>query len=272
MACVRALGGLKFYGEFLRRRQKAASATGTANSDPGAAKRALAGGGSVLTERLSRDVLAAYGLPRLPGGLATTAEEAATLAERYGPPVVLKIESPDIAHKTEAGGVRIGLSGAAAVRAAFDEIMASAAAYKPGAALNGVLVQPVAPAGLDMIIGLINDPTFGPVIVTGIGGIHVEVMRDLAYRVAPVDEDDARAMLRELRAYRLLEGVRGAKARDIDALVDAIVRVSWLGHDLQDEIAELDINPIRVGSVGEGVWLLDALISKAAKADEEPHG
>jgi acyl-CoA synthetase (NDP forming) len=129
--------------------------------------------------------------------------------------------------------------------------------------LNGVLVQPVAPAGLDMIIGLTNDPTFGPVIVTGIGGIHVEVMRDLAYRVAPVSANEARAMLRELKAYALLEGVRGAKQRDIDALVDAVVRVSWLGHDLKNEIVELDINPIRVGVVGEGVWVLDALVSTA---------
>jgi acyl-CoA synthetase (NDP forming) len=268
MACVRALGGLKRYGEFLRR-QKAVCSRRPANGDPDTAKRLMAGRGPVLTERVSRDVLAAYGLPRLPSGLATSAEDAVALAEQYASPVVLKIESPDIAHKTEAGGVRVGLSGADAVRAAFNEIMASAAAYKPGAALNGVLVQPLAPGGLDMIIGLINDPTFGPVLVTGIGGIHVEVMRDLAYRVAPVTADEARTMLRELRAYALLEGVRGAKPRDIEALVDAIVRVSWLGHDLADEITELDINPIRVGSVGEGVWVLDALISTAAKDDQE---
>jgi acetyltransferase len=265
MACVRALGGLKRYGDFLRRRQSSPSASRPANADPAAAKRALAGGGSVHTERVSRDVLAAYGLPRLPGGLATSADEAAALAAQYKAPVVLKIESPDIPHKTEAGGVRIGLSTPDAVREAFDEIMGSAAAYKPGAVLNGVLVQPVAPAGLDMIIGLTNDPTFGPVIVTGIGGIHVEVMRDLAYRVAPVSADEARAMLRELKAYALLEGVRGAKPRDIDALVDAIVRVSWLGHDLKDEIVELDINPIRVGAAGEGVWVLDALVSTAER-------
>jgi acyl-CoA synthetase (NDP forming) len=271
MACVRALGGLKRYSEFLRSRRKAASATRPANCDPDAARRLLAGNGSMLTERVSRDVLAAYGLPPLPGDLATSADEAVALAEQYGSPIVLKIDSPDIAHKTEAGGVRIGLSNAAAVSAAFDEIMVSGAAYKPGAALKGVLVQPLAPAGLDMIIGLINDPTFGPVIVTGIGGIHVEVMRDLAYRVAPVNADEAHAMLRELRAYALLEGVRGAKPRDIDALVDAIVRVSWLGHDLRDEIVELDINPIRVGAVGEGFWLLDALIATAAKGDKESH-
>jgi acyl-CoA synthetase (NDP forming) len=259
MSCVRALSGLKRYSDFLKGRASK-DAKRPAGLDQAVARRALVGDGT-LTERASREVLSAYGLPRLPGELAKTADEAAAFAKTYDGPVVLKIESPDIAHKTEAGGVRVGVSGEDDVRTAFREIMAAVSAYKPDAALNGVLVQPMAAAGLDMLIGLVNDPTFGPVVVTGIGGIYVEVLRDLAYRVAPVSASEAHAMLRELRGYALLEGVRGAAPRDIDALVDAIVRVSWLGHDLKDRIAELDINPVRVGAVGEGIRVLDALVS-----------
>jgi acyl-CoA synthetase (NDP forming) len=270
MACIRAMGNLVSYGKFLRERAGRPAAHRPTGVDFAAARVLLKATSGVLTERASRNVLEAYGLPRLPEALALSADEAVSYAASYNSPVALKIESPDIAHKTEAGGVRLGLLGADAVRSAFEEIVKSASAYRPGATLNGVLVQPMAPAGLDMIVGLSNDPTFGPVIVVGVGGIHVEVMRDLAYRVAPVDAEEARKMLRDLRAYALLEGVRGAKARDIDALVDAIVRLSWLGKDCESEIAELDINPVRIGAAGEGLWVLDALIATVPLCPEEP--
>jgi acyl-CoA synthetase (NDP forming) len=251
------------YGGFLRERATRPPLLRPAGTDAAAARAILADARGTLTERKSRDVLSAFGLPRLQEALARNADEAVALAARFGGPVAMKIESPDIAHKTEAGGVRLGVLGAEAVRVAFDEIITSAIAYQPQATLEGVLVQQMAPAGLDMIIGLNNDPVFGPVIAVGVGGIHVEIMRDLAYRIAPVAPADAHAMLRELRAWPLLEGARGARARDVDALVDAIVRVSWLGDDCRDEVAELDINPIRVGECGQGCWILDALIASA---------
>jgi acetyltransferase len=261
MSCIRAMDGLMTYGRFLRERVTRSALSRPAGLDRATAATIMEGARNTLTERMSRDVLMTYGLPKLRQSLVRNADEAAGIAEEFNAPVAMKVESPDIPHKTDAGGIRLGVTGPAAARVAFNEIMASCADYKPDAVFNGVVVQEMAPDGLDMIVGLNNDPVFGPVIVVGVGGVHVEVMRDLAYRVAPVDASDARAMLRELKAYPLLEGVRGAKPRDIDALVDAIVRLSWLGHDFRDEIAEVDVNPVRVGEAGQGVWVLDALIA-----------
>jgi acyl-CoA synthetase (NDP forming) len=268
ITCVRTMSTLIKYAEFLRERQSSTRTARPAGADLATARQILASESGTLTERTSRDVLAAYGLPRMREALAADSSAAVALAREFGTPVAMKIESSDIAHKTEANGVRLGISGDDAVRAAFDEIMRNSTAYRPRAKLSGVLVQEMAPPGLDMIVGLTNDPIFGPVVVVGVGGVHVEVMRDLAYRVAPVDAAEARSMLRELRGYRLLEGARGASPRDIEAFVDAIVRLSWLGYDFQNEIAELDANPIRLGKVGRGLQVLDALIVKKAPSTE----
>ena len=182
------------------------------------------------------------------------------IATEIGGEVALKIESADIPHKTEAGAIRLHVKGNAVVREAFDAVMGAARRYKPDAVLDGVLVQEMAPAGLEIMLGLVTDPVFGPVVVAGLGGIHVEVLRDLAYRVAPIDQTEARAMLDELRGRKLLDGVRGAAPRDIDALCDLIVRLSWLGHDLSDCIAELDVNPVILREQGAGAKVVDALV------------
>jgi acyl-CoA synthetase (NDP forming) len=148
----------------------------------------------------------------------------------------------------------------AAVGRAYGEIIAAAQSYNPAARVHGVLVQEMAPAGVEIMLGIASDATFGPVVVAALGGIYVEVLRDVAYRVPPLGPADAHAMLRELRAYPLLEGVRGAPARDIDALCDTLVRLSWLAHDQANLLQEVDINPLTVLEHGSGVRVVDALI------------
>ncbi|RPJ44591.1 MAG: hypothetical protein EHM16_15110, partial [Betaproteobacteria bacterium] len=140
--------------------------------------------------------------------------------------------------------------------------------YKPDAVLDGVLVQGMAPPGTEIMLGLTVDPIYGPVVVAALGGIHVEVLRDLAYRISPIDESEAHAMLKELRGYKLLEGVRGASPRDVEKLCELIVRLSWLGHDLRDQLSELDINPLILFERGAGACVVDALV---VKRNQETH-
>ena len=146
------------------------------------------------------------------------------------------------------------------MRQAFADVTQAARQFNPKAAINGVLVQEMGRRGVEMMLGVVRDPVFGPVVAAGLGGIHVEVLRDIAYRVAPVTPLEAQRMLAELRGYKLLEGVRGAPPADIGALADAIVRLSWFAHDLADAIAEIDFNPLFVFERGAGVQALDALI------------
>jgi acetyl coenzyme A synthetase (ADP forming)-like protein len=197
-----------------------------------------------LTAPEGRRVCEAYGIPTPGEGLATTVEEAVGLAaELGGGAVAMKIVSPDILHKTEAGGVRVGVSGDAAVRNAYEQILANAAAYDPDATIDGVQVQQMLTGGQEVIIGATTDPTFGKVVVFGLGGVLVEVLRDVTFRLAPIDVDTARSMLDDIAAAEVLRGVRGAEPVDADALADVIRRLSDLVTDFP-EIREFDLNPV----------------------------
>jgi acetyl coenzyme A synthetase (ADP forming)-like protein len=204
----------------------------------------------------ARAILDAYGFPVPASHLATTPDEAAAAAEEMGYPVVLKVASPDILHKTDVGGVKLHLGSAGDVRDAFDLIVYRANRYLPEARIWGCLVQKMVPGGREVLIGMSRDPQFGPLVAFGLGGIYVEALKDVVFRVAPFSRTDAQEMVREIRSYPLLEGVRGEPPADHAAMVDALCRVSQLVTDFP-EIVEMDINPLMVFEEGEGAVALD---------------
>ncbi len=223
-------------------------------------KRAQSEQRGVLTESQSKSVLAAYGIPVTREKLARSAAEAVQYAAEIGYPVALKIESPQILHKTEAGGVVLNLPDEAAVVSAYEQILQRARSYNPEAVIDGVLVQEMLSPGLEVIIGLKSDLVFGPAVLFGLGGIFVEVLKDVAIRVAPLREQDARSMLDEIKGRALLDGARGQAPRDRAALVSILMKLSRLAVELEDYIAELDLNPVMVYEAGAGAIAADALI------------
>jgi acyl-CoA synthetase (NDP forming) len=214
----------------------------------------------VLTEHQSKLILAAYDIAVPEERLASDSDAAVAAARALGFPVALKLQSPDIPHKTEAGGVALGLAEAGAVGAAHDRIIAAAARSHPGARLAGVLVQPMAKPGLEMILGAVVDANFGPQLVVGLGGIAVEVLGDVAMAPAPLSREQAHRLVERLRGARLLAGLRGRPPRDSAALLHLLTRLSVLVVDLADRVAEIDLNPVLVHDVGDGVTIVDALI------------
>ncbi len=191
---------------------------------------------------------------------ASTADEAVAAAEQLGYPVVLKADSADILHKTEAGVVRLGLADAAQVRAAFDDVMARAYAFAPDAAVAGVVVQEMVTNGVEVIVGVSYDEQLGPILLFGSGGVLVEVYQDVALRRCPITSAEALEMISEVKGARLLHGFRGKPAADIDALAETLVNVSHLAVHLDGHLAELDINPLMVLPAGAGVKAADALV------------
>jgi len=216
-------------------------------------------GRTSLTAPECKEVCDAYAIPLPKEGLATSAEDAASIAAGIGYPVVMKIVSPDILHKTEAGGVLVGVADDAAAKAGYEAIMASAKAYKADADLAGVQIQQmVSSDGQEVIVGAVTDPSFGKLVAFGLGGILVEVLKDITFRLAPTSNSDALSMLDGIEAAEILKGVRGAEPVDRDALASIIVNVSELTADFP-EIKEIDLNPILASS--SGATAVDALIS-----------
>lgn len=216
-------------------------------------------GRTALSEAQSTQLVAAWGIPVSRQLAVANAEAAVAAADQIGYPVVMKVDSADIPHKTEAGGVKLNLGNAEQVRIAFAAIMEGAKAYAPQAVIAGVLVQEMVQEGVEMIAGISYDAQLGPTLLVGSGGVMVEVHKDVTLRRCPVSAGEAREMLGELRGSRLLEGFRGKPAADVDALVDALVRISEMAVHLQGHIAELDLNPLLVLPKGQGVKAVDAL-------------
>jgi len=215
-----------------------------------------ADGRQTIGDAEARDIMKAYGI-RIPASeLATTADEAVDFAEEIGYPVVMKIASPDILHKTDIGGVKLGISDASEVRDAFDLLVYRATRYMPDAEIWGCLVQEMVRGGKEVIVGMNCDPQFGPLMMFGLGGIYVEALKDVTFRIAPFSRREAEEMITEIRAYSLLRGVRGEKTSDIEAIVDTLLRLSQLVTDFPD-IMEMDINPLMVFEEGRGVVGVD---------------
>jgi acetate---CoA ligase (ADP-forming) len=258
-SAARALGALARYGEILARPPRVLPDL-RAERDAAAAilRRAAASGATRLSELDAIELLRAYGIRTVESALARDVQDAARCAERLGYPVVLKIVSPQISHKSDVGGVRVGLADGASVRAAYREMLESVRRCVPDAQVSGVLVQRMVPAGEpELIAGFSHVEGFGPMLMAGLGGVHVEALHDVQLRLAPVDRHDAREMLRTLRASRLLEPFRGAPAVDVDAVADVLVRLGDMAIAFP-VIAELDVNPLRVGA--RGALALDARV------------
>jgi acetyltransferase len=217
----------------------------------------------------AKDILRAYDFNVLGGQLAQTGDEAVEIAERIGYPVVLKISSPDIIHKSDFGGVRINLANAEQVRDAFDLMMLRIQKRAPKAYLRGGFVEKMGARGREVILGMTRDPQFGPMLMFGLGGIFVEVMKDVTFHLAPITAEEAMQMLKGTRSYALLQGARGQAPVDLEAIAGALQRISQLVTDYP-QITELDINPFIVGPVGVQAYVADArmTLSTVGKAHE----
>lgn len=249
--CGRGLGKLTDYAEgrnpFAAITSKGAAATHAAARP-------------IVTEYKTKQILSAYGLHQVEEPLARGASEAVAIATRLGFPVALKVQSPDLPHKTEAGGVQLGLQDAEAVTHAFDHIVSAVRRYRVDARIDGILVQAMAPKGYEIVVGMANDPTFGPIMMAGLGGIGIELFGDVVHRPAPVSVTEAKAMLRKLKSSPLFEGFRGAVPVDISPVADLVALVSRVAMEHRERIAEMEFNPVILHADGSGMTVADALM------------
>ncbi|MBI4928974.1 MAG: acetate--CoA ligase family protein [Anaerolineae bacterium] len=255
----RALGGLSTYQKWLER-----TPIDWPMSGRGLKKAVLPGlqqhlGQGSLGEKDTRPVFEAYDIPIVEGGFAKSADEAAQIAATINTAVVMKIVSPDILHKSDSGGIRLNLIGGESVRTAFKEMMEKVQSTHPEAHLEGVMIEKMAPKGVEVIVGMRRDPSFGPLLMFGLGGIYVELYTDVSFRVAPVSVDEAREMILDTKAGRLLTGFRGAAEADLDSVIDCIQKISRLSLD-HPEIEEVEVNPLVVYPKGQGSVALDGRV------------
>jgi len=251
---ARALGKVSTYAAW--RARPAGLLWAFDDVDAGAARAICANAverpGGWLTDDEVRGILRAYKMPIANGGVTRSPEQAVALAEQIGFPVAAKLSSSAVQHKSDVGGVRLGLGDAAAVREAYAAIVSSArAAGAADSALDGVLIQPMIAGGVEVMMGIAQDPLFGPLIAFGLGGVYVEILKDVRIRIAPLTDSDVDDLISGIRGYRLLQGYRGHPAADIDALRELLLRLSRLADEVP-EIAELDLNPVIALAPGHG--------------------
>ena len=267
--CARAFAAMADYRQLREAFLKPVEVSTGAAPDRAAARATLAGSDGVLCQWEARPLLAAYGIGTLPrAALVHSAAAAAEAAARIGAPVALKVQSPDIAHKTEAGAVRLNLRGADAVSAAYGALMAAAERLAPPDRIRGVLVEAMAPPGQEVILGIKRDATFGPLLLVGLGGVNVELLQDVVLAPVPLSRTAARDLIVRLKGARLFSAYRGRAASDVDALADAMVRLGLLAKDFAEEIDEIDLNPVIVHLEGQGLSVVDALVIKHGPAPE----
>ncbi|MXZ90001.1 MAG: acetate--CoA ligase family protein [Chloroflexi bacterium] len=255
--------GVRYLNDYHDWRERWLSRGVVDKPEPTAGQEALAkalNGEGALSEYDSKALLRAFGVPTTRGQRVEDTDGAVAAAERIGYPVVVKVNSADILHKTEAGAIRLGLADADAVRKAFEEVTAGARAYDANARIDGALVQEMVSGGVETIVGISYDEQLGPFLLFGTGGVMVEVYEDVALRLCPITRQDALEMIDQVKGARLLRGFRGALAADVDALADTLVRVSQMAALLEGSLGELDINPLMVLPAGQGVKAADALV------------
>ena len=208
-----------------------------------------------LLETEAKELLKEYGIPVPAFKLIKSEEGIDKLKETIGYPIVMKIVSPDIIHKSDAGGVKIGVKNEEEAKMAYQEIISKAIKYNKKAKISGVIVYPMVPQGTEIIIGMTKDPSFGPVIMFGLGGIFVEVLKDVSFRIIPLEERDAQEMIAEIKGYKILKGARGEAPKDIEAIKNLLMKVSQLTME-NPEIKEIDLNPVFVFE--KGLQVVDA--------------
>ncbi len=260
-------GAVEYRDQLARARRQMLLGAPTIDADRAARAAAiLKAGGALLDHTQARQLLALYDLPVLTSATAASADQAVEAARRVGYPVVLKIDSTDIAHKTEVGGVCLGLSDDVQLRAAYASMLDSVRRKAPHAVIQGVVVEQMGGTGVELLLGLVNDATFGPVLTIGLGGVQAELLRDVVHFLPTRDLDEVRRLLSTLRGYALLTGYRDQPAADIEALCEAVVKLGSIAVEIGALVGEIDLNPVLVRPVGQGIQLLDALIARAPAA------
>ncbi|MDD5006983.1 MAG: acetate--CoA ligase family protein [Syntrophorhabdaceae bacterium] len=256
--CVKAIDALIKFGQALNFRdtkQQAVRSSRAQSISEGLRK----SNKKILSEHEAKELLAQYEIPVTKEKLAVSEDEAVRVAALIGYPVVLKVDSRDIPHKTEVGGVRLNIADEPSLRQSYSDILSSVSNHAPNASISGVLVQEMVSEGREVIVGISKDPQFGPIIMFGLGGVFVEVLKDVAIRRVPLSRFDAEEMVREIKGNALLGAFRGSPEADIDAIVDVLLKMSQLAVDLGDYITEIEINPLIVFEKGNGVKAVDAL-------------